>query len=90
MSQVIKAMHLKYPNQEIKYENDKKKYELKMSDDDYFEFYHLWENSVIYSLAYDRNGFGIKTYIETANEELFQKKMPTGLYLGLYFIFCPD
>ena len=41
------------------YENGKK-YELKMSDDDHFEFYDLWNNGVIYSLAYGRNEFSTK------------------------------
>ena len=31
-----------------------------MSDDGHFEFYDLWVNGVIYSLAYDRNGFSTK------------------------------
>ena len=36
------------------------KYELQMSDDSHFEFYDLWENGAIYSLAYGRNGFSTK------------------------------
>ena len=47
------------PNEEIVYENDNK-YELNMSDDGHFEFYDLWENGAIYSLAYGRNGFSTK------------------------------
>ena len=47
------------PNKEIVYVNDKK-YELNMSDDGHFEFYDLWENGVIYSLAYGRNGLSAK------------------------------
>ena len=33
---------------------------IKMSDDAHFEFYDLWENGVIYSFAYGRNGFNTK------------------------------
>ena len=47
------------PNKEIVYENDKK-CEFNMSDDGHFEFYDLWGNGVIYSLAYGRNGFSTK------------------------------
>ena len=44
------------PNKEIVYKDDKK-YDLNISDDGHFEFYDLWENGVINSLAYGRNGF---------------------------------
>ena len=44
------------PNKEFVYEKDKQ-CELNMSDDGHFEFYDLWDNVAIYSLAYGRNGF---------------------------------
>ena len=74
------------PNKEIVYENDKT-FELNMSDDGHFEFCDLWENSVIYSLAYGRNGFSTKFSYRSNKWSIFPKKMPTGLYLELYFNF---
>ena len=62
------------------------KYELNMSDDGHFEFYDLWENGVFYSLGYGRNGFST-TFSYRNNKKYFSSKMPTGLYLELYFNF---
>ena len=42
-----------------------------MSDDSHFDFYDVWKNGAIYSLAYGRNGFSTKIDIETINEVLF-------------------
>ena len=75
-----------FPNKEIAYENDKK-YELNMSDDGHFEFYDVWENGVIYSLAYGRNGFSTKFSYRNNKWSIFPKKMPTCLYQELYFNF---
>ena len=50
-------------------QNDNK-YELKMSDDVHFEFYDLRKNSVIYSLAYSRNGFSTRNPVKTTKEVL--------------------
>ena len=61
-----------------------KKYELNMSDDGHFEFYDLWENGVIYSLAYGRNGFNTKFHIETTNEVLFLKNAYRSLSRAIF------
>ena len=61
------------PNKEIVYENDKK-YELNMSDGGDFEFYDLWENGVIYSLAYGRNGFSANFSYRNNKWSTFPKK----------------
>ena len=61
-----------------------------MSDDSHFEFYDLCKNNgAIYSLANGRNGFST-TCIKKQQMKYFSSNMPTGLYLGLYFNFCPD
>ena len=77
MSQITKAMHLTYTSlyqglQTNKlYTNMTKKYELKISDYDHFEFYYLWENGVTYSLAYGRNGFPLGQPVPDINGDDF-------------------
>ena len=71
------------PDQEILYENDKK-YELKMSDDGHFEFYNLWENGVIYSLAYGRNGFSTKNSYRTNKWSTFPKNAYRSLSRAIF------
>ena len=74
------------PNKEIVYENDKK-YGLNMSDDGHFEFSDLWENGVIYSLAYGRNGFSTNFHIKTTNEVLFLKNAYRSLFRAIFQFF---
>ena len=95
MSQIIKARHLKYTSiyQDLQtrkfYTKITKKYELNMSDDGHFEFYNLWENGIIYSLAYGRNGVSTKNFhIETTNEVLFLKNAYRSLSRAIFqFLF---
>ena len=63
------------------------KYELQMSDDSHFEFYDLWGNGAIYSLAYGRNGFSTKIHIETINERLFPKNAYRSLSRAVFQFF---
>ena len=63
------------------------KYELRMSDDNHFEFYDLWGNGAIYSLAYSRNGFSTKKSYRINKWSTFPQKCLQVLYLGLYFDF---
>ena len=74
------------PNKEIVYVKDKKYY-LNMSDDGHFEFYDLWENGVIYSLTYGRNGFSAKFHIETINKVLFLKNAYRSLSRAIFQFF---
>ena len=58
-----------------------------MSDGSHFEFYDLWENSAIYSLAYGRNGFSTKKiHVETTNEVLFLKNAYRSLSMAIFQI----
>ena len=52
-------LYIRVSNKEIVYENDKKIW-IEYVRWRPFEFYDLWENGVIYSLAYGRNGFSTK------------------------------
>ena len=51
-----------------------------MSYDGHFEFYDLWENGVIYSLAYGRNGF-------ITNEVIFLKNAYRCLSRAIFQFF---
>ena len=83
MSQIIKQIKASQiysyisgsPNKEIVYENDKK-YDLDMSDDGHLEFYDLWVNGVINSLAYGRNGFSTKFSYRNNKWSTFPQKCP--------------
>ena len=61
------------PSKEIVHENNKQ-YELNMSDDGHFEFYDLWKNGVIYSLAYGRNGFSTEFWYRNNKWSTFPQK----------------
>ena len=66
------------------------KYELRMSDDGHFEFHDWWENSVTYSLAYDRSGFSTKKSYRTNKWSTFPQKC-LQVFIKVYIsIFCPD
>ena len=49
-------------------------YELRMSDDNYFEFYDLLKNCAIYSLAYGRNEFSTKISYRKSEWSTFHQK----------------
>ena len=51
-----------------------KQSELQMSDDSHFEFYDLWENGAIYSLAYGRNGFSTNNSYRNNKWSTFPQK----------------
>ena len=58
-----------------------------MSDDGHFEFYDLWENGVIYSLAYVEMDSAQNFYIEITNELLFLKNAYRSLSRAIFQFF---